>query len=263
MNPSAEPPIWAGAEGESPVVAVAVHGGHALRGEVARLTALDEATRLREEDPYSNRWTALAPSRLVACRSRFEVDLNRPRETAVYTTADEAWGLEPWRLPPSAALIDRSRAVYDAFYATLEEILGRAEGRFGRFVVYDLHTYNHHRDGPEAPPDDPAENPDINLGTGALDRDAWAPVVERFLADMRRSRVLDRNLDVRENVRFEGGHLSAWVAERFPGTGCTLAIEVKKFFMDEHTGDADPAAISAVGDALAATVPGVVETLLR
>jgi N-formylglutamate amidohydrolase len=261
VKPFAEPPIWSGAEGESPLIAVAVHGGHALRSEIARLTVLDEATRLREEDPHTDEWARLAPTRLVACRSRFELDLNRPREASMYTSADDAWGLEPWRRPPSDDVIDRSRAGYDAFYTTLEAMLRRAEARFGRFVVYDLHSYNHRRNGPEAPPDDPAANPDINVGTGALDREAWAPVVERFMDDMGRTPVLGRRLDVRENVRFRGGHLSTWVADRFPHTGGALAIEVKKFFMDEHTGAADPTAISAVGDALAATAPGVLEAL--
>lgn len=42
---------WELHEGDSPLVACAVHAGHELRPEVAALMALDEVTRLREEDP--------------------------------------------------------------------------------------------------------------------------------------------------------------------------------------------------------------------
>jgi hypothetical protein len=42
-----------------------------------------------------------------------------------------------------------------------------------------------------------------------------------------------------------------------------LAIEVKKFFMDEWTGELDAAQHTAIGRALAETVPGVLEELRR
>jgi hypothetical protein len=70
-------------------------------------------------------------------------------------------------------------------------------------------------------------------------------------------------LDVRENVRFKGGHLSRFVHETFPEHGCALAIEFKKTFMDEWTGQPDEARIAKLGAALAATVPGVVQALNR
>ncbi|MGH8657056.1 MAG: N-formylglutamate amidohydrolase, partial [Gammaproteobacteria bacterium] len=71
-------------EGDGPIVATAIHAGHALHPEIAALIALDEATRLREEDPFTAQLARVAPTRLIALRSRFEVDLNRPRERAVY-----------------------------------------------------------------------------------------------------------------------------------------------------------------------------------
>ena len=68
-------------------------------------------------------------------------------------------------------------------------------------------------------------------------------------------------LDVRENVRFRGGHFPAWVHQSFPRSGCALAIEIKKFFMDEWTGEPDQLQLDAVGEALKSTVPGVLEEL--
>jgi N-formylglutamate amidohydrolase len=223
--------------------------------------ALDAATRRREEDPFTARWTSVCGTRLVGCRSRFEVDLNRPRDRAVYRTPDDAWGLRVWREAPSAGLVAGSLAVYDAFHAAAADALAALRDRWGRFVVLDLHTYNHRRDGADAPPADPAGNPEVNVGTGSMDRARWAPVVERFVADLRGVDFLGRSLDVRENVRFRGGHFSQWVHERFPESGCALAIEFKKFFMDEWTGAPDAAQLAAIERALAATLPGLVAAL--
>jgi N-formylglutamate amidohydrolase len=257
-----DPPIWCGSEGETPIVAVALHAGHALRPEMEALTALDEETRFREEDPFTDRLADVSPTRLVAGRSRFEVDLNRPRSAAVYAGPDEAWGLDVWQRPLTPDTVARSQAAYDAFYVTLESMLERAEQRFGRFVLYDLHSYNHRRAGPDDPPADPEANPDINVGTGSMDRGRWGDVVDRFMDTVREVEVDGRRLDVAENVRFKGGHLADWVHSRFPETGCALAIEVKKFFMDEHTGELDDATLGAVGETLRATT-GPVEAALR
>ncbi|HUG28007.1 MAG TPA: N-formylglutamate amidohydrolase, partial [Gemmatimonadales bacterium] len=222
----------------APIAVAAIHDGHRLRLAVAKRIALSSAERLREEDPYTAQWTALAGTRLIGYRSRFEVDLNRPRETAVYREPADAWGLTVWRRPVTD-LLAGSLKTYDAFYAAALGALSALRERFGHFVVLDLHSYNHRRDGPDQPPADPALNPEINVGTGALSRAYWAPVIDRFLSDLRQADVLGRRLDVRENVRFRGGHFAAWVQQQFPGTGCVLAVEVKKFFMDEWTGLAD------------------------
>ncbi|HKN37604.1 MAG TPA: hypothetical protein VJ456_00695, partial [Acidimicrobiia bacterium] len=47
----------------------------------------------------------------------------------------------------------------------------------------------------------------------------------------------------------------------FPGQGCCVAVEVKKFFMDEHTGALDEPTWAGVHEALATAVPGAVEEL--
>ena len=103
--------------GDGQLVAAAIHHGHAVRKEVFELLALDEETRLREEDPYTGLLTEAAPTRLIGLRSRFEVDLNRPRDKAVYQTPEDAWGLKVWRTKLPQAVVDYSLAEYDAFYA--------------------------------------------------------------------------------------------------------------------------------------------------
>jgi N-formylglutamate amidohydrolase len=251
-------------EGDGPIVATAIHNGHALREEVAALTALDDADRLREEDPYTGAWTSLAPTRLVALHSRFEIDLNRPRERSVYRGPEDAWGLGVWNREPADGVIRRSLVSYDAFYATVAQILSNLVERFGKFVVFDLHSYNHRRSGPSGRPADAAGNPEVNVGTGTMrDRADWASLIERFIADLSAADFLGRHLDVRENVRFRGGNLGRWAHETYPEAGCVLSIEFKKFFMDEWTGELDEAQHAAIGRALSETVPGVLEELRR
>jgi len=201
----------------------------------------------------------------VAVRSRFEVDLNRPRDGAVYRRPEDAWGLNLWRRPLDDDETARSLAGHDAFYSALAAILDRIEANFGGFVVYDLHTYNHRRGGPDAPPADQEGHPHVNLGSGSMDRRRWSGLVDRFIEDLRgvSLRGGPTRLDVRENVCFRGGYLSRWVHEHYPKTGCALAVEVKKFFMDEHTGEVDEPLHAAIGEALVATSQGAVDELSR
>jgi hypothetical protein len=248
-------------QGEGPLVATAIHDGHRLRNEVAQALALSEDERLREEDPYTGAWTGVAETRIVVHHSRFQVDLNRPRERAVYRRPEDAWGLHLWHDEPEEALIQQSLAEYDAFYAELKRVLSAVRARQPLFVVYDLHSYNHRRDGADAPAADPQANPEVNVGTGNFDRERWAPVVDRFIRDLSGFDFMGRRLDVRENVKFRGGHLSNWIHDNFADSACVLAIEFKKFFMDEWTGRLDGNAHEAIDQALRSTVPGVLEAL--
>ena len=253
--------LWHIDQGDGPLVAIAVHDGHDLRDEVASLHSLNEAERLQEEDPHTGPWTRMARTRVIARFSRFQVDLNRPRDRAVYRRPEDAWGLTLWKQEPPADLITRSLQEYDEFYDELRRILGELKERHRRFIVYDLHSYNHRRDGPDAPAADPAGNPEVNIGTGTMDRQRWASVVDRFIADLRDFDFLGRHLDVRENVKFQGGYVSRWIHDNFSDSACVLAIEFKKFFMDEWSGELDQRANEAIQRALAATVPGVLKSL--
>jgi N-formylglutamate amidohydrolase len=244
--------------GRGSIVATAIHAGHELRPEVSALTNVDDATRRREEDPFTDRLTRVTATRLVAYRSRFEVDLNRPRDRAVYREPDDAWGLDLWREPLGPDIVERSLDIYDAFYASLADVLDRFDAR-GPFVVLDLHSYNHRRGGPDAPPGPEDANPEVNVGTGSLDRHRWGGLVDRFIKNLRRAGVSGRELDVRENVRFDGGHLSQWVHERYAARGCALAIELKKTYMDEWTGEVDDRHLDELKAALRATLPDLLQ----
>jgi len=243
-------PLWQTVFGEGPLVACAVHDGHAVRPEVVECLKLTPEQRLYEEDPYTGDWTSIAPTRVVALRSRFEVDFNRPREKAVYITPAEAWGLDVWKCPPPHELIGHSLSAYDDFYDHLRQLLERLVADHGQVVVFDLHSYNHARDGADGKAAATEANPEINLGTGSMARALWSPIVDCWLAAMREFDFLGRRLDVRENVKFVGGHLPKWIHESFPNQVCVLAVEVKKFFMNEWTGELDAGQHRAIKDAL-------------
>lgn len=253
--------VWETVFGEGPLVACAIHDGHDVRPEVAALLRLEDAERRYEEDPHTGKWTSIAPTRVVGLRSRFEVDLNRPRETAVYLRPEDAWGLDVWREPPTPERIARSRAEYDDFYAHWRSVLDGLLAENRRVVVFDLHSYNHRRSGPDGQLAEPIQNPEINVGTRTMDRQSWAPIVDRFERDLGSFDYLGRQLDIRENVRFGGGELAAWTHRNFPQSVCVLAIEVKKFFMDEWSGELDQTEFLAINAALAKAAAGVREEL--
>lgn len=254
-------PLWRTTFGDSPLIATAIHHGSLMRPELVEIFALDAASKLREEDPYTGYLTTVAPTQIVALHSRFEVDLNRERAQAVYRHPEDAWGLHLWKAPLSDELINRSLLTYDLFYRHLRFWLGTLIERYPRVAVLDLHSYNYRRSGAAGEPADPQLNPEVNLGTGSMDRERWAPIVERALHEFRTADYLGRQLDVRENVRFRGGYMSRWMHEHFPHSVCCLAIEFKKIFMDEWTGEVDRRQLAALRTVLSQVAHGILEEL--
>jgi N-formylglutamate amidohydrolase len=248
-------------DGTTPLLATAIHDGHLVSEDLASLFALKESAQLREEDPFTALWTDITGNKIIARHSRFEFDLNRPPEKAVYILPSDAWGLEVWRTKPSASIITRSQQRYAEIYQNFHEAITELVSRYNGLVVFDLHSYNHRRNGPNAPPEDKTMNPEINLGTGNMDRIFWGSLVDRFITDLKGYDFSGRQLDVRENIKFKGGYFSKWIHKNFKESVCCLSIEVKKFFMDEWTGEPDHSIINAIGEALKATVPGVIEEL--
>jgi len=256
-------PLWDEHTGQDPIVVTAIHSGHALREELREIMALDEESRLREEDPFTDAWISISDNYLLPERSRFEVDLNRVREEAVYTTPGDAWGLNLWTTPPTKEMVLRSLEEYDAFYEELRVLFDEMRERHGHFVIFDLHAYNYRRLGPNAVPESDEENPEINIGTGTMNRVYWGSLVDRFIRDLRRFDFLGRHLDVRENVKFVGRQFAKWTHDHYPKSACLLAIEFKKFYMDEWTGQGDPIQVQAIRQALASTLPGVKASLAQ
>jgi hypothetical protein len=243
-------PAWSFEVGDGPVIATAIHSGHEVRPNVAEWLEISDEDRLREEDPLTGFWTGIGDSAIQVYRSRFEMDLNRSREKAIAMTPDDSWGQRVWREPPPRRIVEESLAQYDRFYREVAGLLDDHIGRWHSILVLDLHSYNYRRSGPGSPGGSVAGNPEINVGTGTMDRDRWSTLVERFVAVLRRQEFRKRPLDVRENVKFRGGHFPEWLHTRYPDRVCVLSLEFKKFFMDEWSATANIPALEELRIAL-------------
>jgi N-formylglutamate amidohydrolase len=255
---------WTMQRGASPVVGTAIHNGHALPPGFGPAMAIGDEARLREEDPYTEYFIRDLPNRIVAHHSRFAVDLNRARDLAMYLQPEQSWGVRVFAQPPTTDLVGRAMRLHDLYYRDLRAFLRPLEERFGCFVVLDVHSYNHRRDGPDAPAASADLMPQVNIGTFSMDRRRWAHVVDPFMERLRAFEFRGRPMDVRENVAFQGrGEQTRFIHHEFPTTGCAIAVEFKKFFMDEWTGEADHEALDAVRAMVRSTLPLLEDILGR
>ncbi len=238
---------WVARRGPGPIVATAIHDGHLVSRAALAEMALSEPERLREEDPYTGSALQDLPTTIIACRSRFEIDLNRSRDDAIYRTPEQSWGLQVWRSKPSEAVCRQALAYFDAYYSHLSSLLDDVAERHQKFVLLDVHSYNHRRAGAQAAPMEQGDAPDINIGTFSMPREEWSFLVDPLMQAMREFDFNGRELDVRENIAFQGkGEQTRFVHARYPGRACAIALEFKKIYMDEWTGEPDPAALDAM-----------------
>ena len=219
-------------------MATAIHDGHKLRPEVAAQLALGDGDRLREEDPFTAEAVRGVSQFVMVHRSRFEFDLNRSSEDAVYRTPAQSWGLQVWKGEQlDADLVQGSLDLHSQYYRMLGDMLDGIAARHERFLVLDVHSYNHRREGPDGEPTPQEKAPDVNIGTFSMPREEWAWLVDPLMETMAAFDFNGRRLDVRENVAFQGkGEQTRFIHSRYPGRGCAIALEFKKFFMDEWSG---------------------------
>lgn len=241
-----------------PLITTAIHNGHRVRDELKPMMKLDEKKRFYEEDPFTEEFTQIAETQVIGRYSRFELDLNRNKMGAIYLTSDEAWGLELWTDPIPPEEYNKSMKIYDEFYQQIKAMIKDKIDHHGFVVVYDFHSYNFRRKGPEdeAPQ---RENPDINIGTKGIDQQQWGPVIKAFDNELKKYQIKGKPLDVRENVKFQGGHFPNWINTKFNNKACALAIEVKKIYMDEWSGHVYPEVISQLQTAMSATIQPVMK----
>lgn len=235
---------WDLVVGDGPVIAAAIHDGHRMRGSLLTHLAFDEAQRRRDEDPLTGLLAMAGDVRLRVRNSRFQCDLNRQRDKAISSDPADTWGLEVWRKQLPRTEIEASQADHDRFYDMARALIDAMIARWGRLLLLDIHSYNHRRDGADAPAADPAGNPDIDLGVTTLDAERWGNVVDRFESALQEAPLRGKVPDVRRNVRYHGGgHFPEWVYATWGEAVCTISLEYKKVFMDEWTAQADLAAL--------------------
>ena len=245
---------------KEPLVCTAIHNGHFVSEKIAENLAVSEVTRLREEDHYTEFFTQICGNKIIGEISRFETDLNRSREKTVYLKPQDAWGLQVRKRTPTETEINNSLAKYDFFYSETKKHFEKLKEKFGRFFVFDIHSYNYLRDGEHKQPADPEKNPEIILGTNNMPR-KWMPLVLDVQRDLRNFDYCGRQLDVRIDVKFPGGNFSKWIHRNFPDSACCIAIEFKKIFMNEWTGELFEDKIHKLREALQSVFPHIKKNL--
>jgi len=237
----------------TPVIATAIHSGHLIDEQLRPFLSAGEQERFREEDPYTEYMAELPASRVLVHTSRFQTDLNRPPEKAVYQQPEDAWGLQVWNTPLPAVVLKALQQGYRRFYEEMKMLIEYTLQHFGKAVVLDIHSYNHRRTDPFTPAPD-ATHPEINLGT-AYNLESWHPVCRRYAGYLSECTVNGKRPDVRENVRFKGGWLAQWAIAHYGAQLCVFSMEFKKTFMDEWTGRPDWRHITDIQKALGGSIP--------
>lgn len=218
----------------SPLWAFAIHDGHEIGEDLLPYVALSDAERLREEDPFTAEIANLPINQFVVNTSRFQLDLNRDVQNAVYLHPKQAWGLQVFRANlPSTYLLELYRE-HQSIYYTIERHISTTIKRYGYFVILDIHSYNAKRESSTQVVDTEA-NPQINLGT-FYNREKWRELIDDFSNSLKHLKLDNKEIDVRENVKFKGGNLAQHILNQYGELGCVISIEFRKDFMDEWTG---------------------------
>ncbi len=219
----------------SPILGIALHHSHRVRPELAERMVISPVDRWREEDPETHRFIRSTTHRLTPNQSRYEVDMNRPPDTAVYLSPEMAWGNQIWREKPTPDQLERTQEKWYEHHTLIDAAVQDAIERFGQAIVLDIHSYNYQRDGPTAWRTD--GQPCINLGTEHLDLDEQGrELVDWFLAGLEGHTLLGEEMLVQENAVFQGGYLNRRLSRTYGPRCITLSVEYKKVYMDELTG---------------------------
>ena len=108
----------------APYICAAVHDGHQFRKSLWANCLHTEYERWYEEDPCTSQIVASHPIVLTGCDSRFEYDLNRPPDGAIYA---DAWGKQLWKAPLSAEEYDLSMHKHGSFYNVVHALIYQIE----------------------------------------------------------------------------------------------------------------------------------------
>lgn len=223
----------------------AVHDGHQFRKELWDNCIHTEYERWYEEDPETKNMVISHPIVIAGLDSRFEYDLNRVPEDAVFETA---WGKQLWHNPLPDAMKAKSLNKHSNFYKVVHALVQKIESKFGLCVVYDMHSYNWKRWDREVPT--------WNLGTSNIDNDRFREDVEAWrqsLSEIKFPRSIKSTSKV--NDTFQGnGYFLKFITNNFQNT-LVLATEIAKVYCDEYAYVNYPEVVSAVEQQLRYKLP--------
>jgi len=223
-----------------PYACGAVHDGHQFRSELWDNCTHTQYERWFEEDPATKEMVKTHPIVIAGMDSRFEYDLNRAPDSAIF---DDAWGKKLWHKPLSDEMKNKSLQKHTNFYKVVHALIGKLEEKFGVCIVYDMHSYNWKRWDREVPT--------WNLGTSNIDNKRFAKEIESWRDVLGTMELPNGILSTSKiNNTFHGnGYFLKYITEHFKNT-LVLATEVKKIYCDELNQIMFPEVVAAIENAL-------------
>ena len=206
-----------------PYACGAVHDGHQFRKELWENCIHTEYERWFEEDPETKEMVKTHPIIIAGCDSRFEYDLNREPERAIY---EDAWGKQLWHNPLTTEMKEKSLAKHANFYKVIHALISKLEDKFGVCIVYDMHSYNWKRWDREVPT--------WNLGTSNVDKNRFGNEIESWRAILEKTPLPNGIKSTSKiNDTFQGnGYFLKFITQNFENT-LVLATEIAKIYCNE------------------------------
>jgi uncharacterized protein (TIGR02421 family) len=231
--------IYLKIEDDAPFAGFAIHNGHRLRTDLQKKCLLNDYERWYEEDPDTLTFISSLPIILSCNDSRYEYDLNRGVESAIY---DVAWGKNLWKTPLTSKQKDVSHQKHENFYRVLHALVARLEKKYGAVIAFDIHSYNYQRIEKECPV--------FNLGTERINKRKYRKYINYFLEELSGIELPNIEVDARENVVFFGrGYLVEYINKNFKNV-LVIATEIKKIYCNELTGESFPVIIEKLSNQL-------------
>jgi len=206
-----------------PYVCGAIHNGHQFRKSLWDNCLHSEYERWFEEDPETKAMIQTHPIVISGNDSRFEYDLNRPPESAIYT---DAWGKQLWKTPLTNYEKNISLKKHNDFYKVVDVLINKLEEIHAKVIVYDMHSYNWKRWTREVPT--------FNLGVGNIDINKFGVFIESWRQSLSEIN-LPHNIKSTSLINdvFKGnGYFLKYISSYFNNT-LVLATEVSKIYCDE------------------------------
>lgn len=228
-----------------PYVCGAVHDGHQFRKELWDNCLHTTYERWYEEDPETKNMVISHPILIAGCDSRFEYDLNRFPEEAVFETA---WGKQLWKEPLPENQKAKSLEKHSNFYKVVDALITKIEEKFSVCIVYDMHSYNWKRWDREVPT--------WNLGTSNIDNDRFGEQVESW-RQMLEGIKLPHNIKQTaaiNNTFYGNGYFLRFITNNFKNT-LVLATEIAKVYCDEYEYIIYPEVVASVEQQLRELLP--------
>ncbi|MEM9143011.1 MAG: N-formylglutamate amidohydrolase [Bacteroidota bacterium] len=229
----------------APYLCAAVHDGHQFRKALWDICLHTEYERWYEEDPCTKAMVQSHPIVLAGCDSRFEYDLNRAPDTAIY---EDAWGKRLWKRSLPEQERTTSLHKHQQFYKVVHALVGKLEEMHGKALVIDMHSYNWKRWDRTVPT--------WNLGTQNIDNPRFGDLARSWrkkLGTIQLPHGIPSSSKI--NDTFKGnGYFLKYITQNFKNT-LVLATEIAKVYCDEHSGILYPEVVRAVELQLAELIP--------